>query len=359
MVARCLRAVIQGKDLSEREAYLMVRAMLRGKVDPVHMAAVLTAMRVKGLAASELVGAGLALKESFEPWVRLRDGFLSLDREEINLDQETMDRTFLPNNRGTATFNVSTATALVVAGAGGRVVRHASLVPSQRVGTEHVLRELGIQPEVTPSLARRCLEETGVAFLYSSSLYPASRLVHQVRRQLGFRTLFNVAGPLSNPCGASAVYLGVYEVSELSLFPEVARALGVGRGIMVHGESTLDEASITGTTLLCELGPCGSDTRELLPQDLGLRRCSPEEIRGGTARQNALVIRDILKGAPGPRRDLVLLNSALALKACGRALDEREGLAMAVESIDSGAALRTLELLGRLSNEEGYFRKAE
>jgi anthranilate phosphoribosyltransferase len=359
MLADSLEKAIGGKDLSQTEAYYAVKAMLGGEMAPVQMAALLTALRMKGLSCSELIGAGLAFKESLEPWARLENGFLSMDREEINLDRETIERTSLPGDRGTATFNVSTATALVVAGAGAKVVRHASLIPSQRVGTEHVIRELGIQPEVTPSLARRCLEETGVAFLYSSALNRAARLVYQVRMQLGFRTLLNVAGPLSNPCGAGSVYLGVYEISDLTLFPRVTRALGVEKGMLVHGDHTLDEASITGTTRVCVLGPSGNQVKELVPEDLGLSRCKPEDLRGGTARENALVIREILKGSSGPKRNLVLLNSALALTACGRAKDEKEGLAMAAESIDSSAALRSLELLVRLSNEQGYFRKAE
>ncbi len=359
MFAECLEKVIKHMELSQREAYQVVKAMLAGEVGPVQMAALLTAFRMKGLSPAELTGAGLALKESFEPWARLENGFLSIDREEIHLDQETITRTSLPGNQGTATFNVSTATALVVAGAGGRVVRHASLIPSEHVGTEHVLRELGVQPEVTPSIARRCLEEAGVAFLYSPAINPAARLVQQVRRQLGFRTLLNVAGPLSNPCGASSVYLGAYDASDLSLFPLVARELGVETGILVHGEHTLDEASITGWTRVCRLYPSEIRLRELVPEDLGLKRGKPHEVRGGTARENAIIIRQVLEGAAGPRRDLVLLNSALALVACNLAKEEKEGLSMAAESLDSGAALRSLELLVRISNEQGYLRKAE
>lgn len=359
MMAKALNMALRGMDLSEEQAYHAVRKMLTGKVPAVQMGAFLTAVRMKGPSPSELVGAARALKEGFVPWARVEDGFLSIDREEIHLDQETIERTSLPLGHGTATFNVSTATALVVAGAGGRVVRHASLVPSERVGTEHVLRELGIQPEVTPSVARRCLDETGVAFLYSPALHPASRLVYQVRRQLGFRTLLNVAGPLSNPCGARAVYLGVYEAEDLLRFPQVAKALGMEQGIIVHGEHTLDEASITGLTRLCELRASGFQVREFVPEDLGLRRAGPGDIKGGDAEQNAAIIRNVLQGERGPRRDLVLLNAALALVACGRAVDVSVGLDMAGESIDSGAALRTLDSLVRLSNERGYLRRAE
>lgn len=359
MFGDCLKKVLGGVDLSQNEAYHVVRAMLGGEMAPVEMAALLTALRIKGLSFSELVGAGLAFKETLEPRVKLDDGFLSMDREEIHLDKETIEKTSLPGDQGTATFNVSTATSLVLAGAGARVVRHASLIPSQHVGTEHVLRELGVQPDVTPSMARRCLEEAGVAFLYSSAWNAGARLVYQVRRQLGFRTLLNVAGPLSNPCGAGSVYLGVYESSDLTTFSSVIRALGVQKGMLVHGDHTLDEASITGTTRICVLSPSGTNMRELVPEDLGLSRCEPQRVRGGTARQNALIIREVLEGAPGPKRDLVLINSALALMACGRAQDEKEGLAMACESIDSGAALRSLELLARLTNEQGYLRKAE
>ncbi len=359
MFEKCLEKAIKAEDLTQEEAYQVVKAMLEGKVVPVRMAALLTALRIKGAAYSELLGAALALRESLAPLAGFENNFLSMDREEIHLDRETIERTSLPEDGGTSTFNVSTATALVVAGAGGRVVRHASLIPSEHVGTEHVLKELGVQPEVTPSVARRCLEDAGVAFLYSPALNPSARLLYQVRKQLGLRTLLNVAGPLSNPMGASFLYLGVYDPSDLSLFCSVAKALGVERGMLVHGEHTLDEASITGATRVCFLDSSKTHVKELVPEDLGLRRWEPQDIKGGTARENAYAIKEVLKGTKGAPRDLVLLNSALALVACKMARDEKEGLCMAAESLDSGAALRSLELLARLSNEQGYLRRAE
>lgn len=359
MMQNALGKVLKGKELSQQEAYEAVRAMLSGKIPAVQMAAFLTAMRVKGASISELVGAARAIKEGLVSWVGLENGFLSMDREEIHLDQETVERTSHGPEGGTATFNVSSAAAIVAAGAGVKVVRHASLVPSERVGTEHVLRHLGIRPEITPSLARRCLEETGVAFLYSPALHPASRLLYQVRRQLGFRTLLNVAGPLSNPCEAKAIYLGAYDAEDILKFPKVAKALGIRRGIIVHGDHTLDEASITGLTRTCELNEAGFQVKEFFPEDVGLSRAKPEEILGGDAERNATVIRKVLEGERGPRRDLVLLNAGLALLAAGRAQDLKSAMEMAQESIDSAEALGRLNCLARLTNETGYVRCAE
>jgi len=359
MLEKALRKAIAGEDLDESEAFEAVAQILAGGASPIKTGAFLTALRMKGICTEELLGATRALKKLFNPWSELRDGFLAMDREEINVDEETVERTSLPGKKGTATFNVSTACALVVAACGVKVVRHGNLVPSDYVGTEHVLRALGVEPEITPAVAKRCLEEANVAFVYSPMAHPSARLLYQVRRQLGFRTLFNLAGPLVNPCGANAVYLGVYDPRDLLIFATVLRSLGTEKGIVVHGEGTLDEASVTGLTRICILKPGGFEIQEFHPEDLNLRRASPPHIKGGNARENASIIRSILEGESGPRRDLVVLNAALALVASGAESSIGEGMSRASEAIDSGVALRVLNTLVELTNEAPCLRKVD
>lgn len=357
MVQEALEKVMAGRDLEETEVFTVVKEILGGKVTLLRAAALLTALRIKGVKESELLGAARALKEAFDPWKGLENGFLSMDREEINVDEETMKRTSLTMSKGTRTFNVSTAVALVVAGVGTKVVRHAGLVPSEFVGTEHVLRALGVEPEISPALAKRCLEEANVAFIYTPWTHPGARTLYEIRRQLGFRTLLNLAGPLANPCGAQAVYLGVYDPSDMISFAQVSRSLGTKSGIIVHGDDTFDEASITGTTRMCQLKANGFEVKEIVPEEVGLKRAKPEEIKGGDAIHNALTIREVLSGQKGPKRDLVVLNAALALMAMEKAQDILQAMAMAKESIDSGAAMIGLNKLIRLTHESVFLRK--
>lgn len=359
MVERALRKAIAGENLDEKEAFEALGEILSGKVSPVKTGALLTALRMKGICVEELLGATKALRKLFTPWSELDDGFLAIDREEINVDEETIERTSKPEKGGTNIFNVSTACALVAAASGVKVVRHANLVPSDYIGTEHVLRALGIEPEITPAVAKRCLQEANVAFVYTPAVHPSARLLYQVRRQLGFRTLVNLAGPLVNPCGASAVYLGVYEPKDLLIFATVLRSLGTERGIVVHGEGTLDEASITGLTRICRLKRDGFEIQEFQPEELGLKRASESQLSGGDAIENASIIGAVLRGEKGPRRDLVVLNAALALVASGAESSIKDGISRASEAIDSGRALRVLETLVRLTNEALCLRKVD
>lgn len=211
MIREAILKVIQGTHLTEEECYLVTSEMIQGKATPSQIASLLTGFRLKGLNVAEIVGAARAFRER-APKLNIRDGLLVVDREEINLDEETILRTALLNGTGTRTFNISTATAFVVAGASVRVAKSGSMAPSDFVCSEHVLRALGIELDITTSLVERCVEEVGIGFFYTPILQGVLRRAFQVQSQVGFRTLLNQVGPLCNPGGAQLVFLGVYEL---------------------------------------------------------------------------------------------------------------------------------------------------
>jgi anthranilate phosphoribosyltransferase len=355
MIKEAIGRLIQGRDLTEEEAYLAMVDVVEGRATPPQIASFATAARMKGVSVREVLGAVKAVRERL-PRIRARDDLVVMDREEINLDEETMLRTFLGNGKRTRTFTISTATAFVVAGAGVKVAKSGNPGPSDLLGGEQVLRALGIELQISTTLVERCIEEMGVGFLYTPMFQGPWRPTLEVRRQMGFRTLFNLMGPLCNPYGAQRLFLGVYEPESMTLLGEVLKALGIQGAVIVHGEDSLDEVSITGKTLICQVDPAGLAFHEILPEDVGLRRGKVEEIAGGNAADNARIIRGILSGDDGARRDVVVLSSALALLAAGRAKDVPDGLTMAREAMESGEALRRLEGVIRLTNEKGYAR---
>jgi len=330
--------------------------MVEGRAVSSQIASFLTASKVKGFAPQEIVGATRALRDR-APRVCVRNEALAMDREEIHLDDETIDRTSFRNGRGTKTFNISTATAFVTAAAGVGVVRCGGVTSSEFVGSEHVLRALGLELEITRTVVERCLDEVGLAFIYMPLLQAGWGPTLDVRRQLGFRTLLNVVAPLCNPCGAKNVFLGVYEPEDVVKMAKILRSLDIENGLVVHGDDCLDEASITGKTIFCQLRPAGFDFQEMSPEDVGLPRAAPEEIRGGNARDNAQILRAVLEGDRGARRNVVLLNAALSLMGAGKADSIRIGLEMAAEAIDSGDAKGRLDTILKITNERGYTRR--
>ena len=355
MIKEAVRKLIQREDLSEQEAYLAMGDVVEGKATASQIAAFATAARMKGLAVQEIIGAVKAVRERL-PCIPAREDLIVLDREEINLDEETLYQTFSGNGIRTKTFTISTATAFVVAGAGARVAKSGNSGPSDFFGGEQVLRALGIELRISTSLVERCIEEMGVGFLYTPVFQGPWRPTLEVRRQMGFRTLFNLIGPLCNPCGAQKLFLGVYEPESMTTLAQVLKALGIQRGVIVHGQDSLDEVSITGKTLICRADPSGLHFHEILPEDVGLKRAKVEDIAGGNAADNARIIREVLSGETGARRDVVVLSAALALMAACKAKDIPQGMEMARSAIDSREALRRLEGVVRLTNERGYAR---
>jgi anthranilate phosphoribosyltransferase len=243
------------------------------------------------------------------------------------------------------TFNVSTAAALVVSGAGVRVAKHGNRSISSRCGSADVLEALGVGLEIAAERAAETIEQIGFGFLFAPAIHPAMRHAQRARRDLGFRTVFNLLGPLTNPAHATAQVVGVSEQRWTGLLAAALNRLGIRRAFVVHGADGLDELTITAETQVSEVSNGAIRSFFTQPEDFGLRRAPREALRGGDAAENARILRAILDGEQGPRRDLVLMNSSAALVAADRARDFLEGTAMARQSIDSGSAQKKLEAL--------------
>ena len=249
-------------------------------------------------------------------------------------------------------FNVSTATAFVVAGAGVRVAKHGNRSVSSQCGSADVVEALGVRIDLTPERIARCIDEVGIGFLHAPMLHGAMKHVAAARRQMGIRTIFNMLGPLTNPAGADTQVVGVYAEHLTELLARVLGELGCSRALVVHGSDGLDEITITGESKITELKQGRLRTYTIAPEDAGLRRASLNEIQGGDADANSRIILKVLNGEPGPRRDIVLLNAAAALIASSKAEDFAEGVRVAAESIDSGKASVKLENLVEFTNQE-------
>ncbi len=351
-----LARLVKGEHLGLLEAKGVFHSILRGEATPSQIGALLAALKLKGETVEEIAGAALALREGSSK-IRVLNG-VSIDRDEINIDQETIVDT-CGTGGGTLTFNISTATALVVAGAGLKVAKHGNRAVSSVCGSADVLEALGVNLELSVSDAERCLSLVGITFLYAPLFNGAMRNVAQVRRELGFRTIFNLLGPLTNPAGATVQVLGVYEPYLTDKIAQVLRLLGTREAFVVCGEGTYDEISICGPTYVSRLSQGEISHFQILPEDLGLRRAKKEEIKGGDARRNAQIIRDILDGELGARRDVVLMNASAAFVAAGLDPDLKAGLERAKESIDSGMAKRKLQALVEFTQGCRPFIRAE
>ena len=266
-----------------------------------------------------------------------------LDRDEINLDEETVAKTCSLDGAETRTFNISTATALVAAGGGLTVAKYGARAESTFCGSANVVTGLGVNLDLTHTEVERGLKQVGLGFLYANLFHTSLAMLTQVREEIGVRTVFNLVGPLVNPAGGSRQVLGVYLPERCELMAEVLKLLGREEAMVVCGEDTLDELSNTGPTLIYHLKNGEIRSYELKPEDLGLPRAAPEDISGGGAEGNASIIQRILEGEQGPRRDVVLLNAAAAFMVAGVAGDFQEGLVLAAKSIDSGQALKKLD----------------
>jgi anthranilate phosphoribosyltransferase len=318
--------------------------MLNAAAPAVQIGAFLTALRMKGETVEEITAAARVTRARARK-IDVSNRLVNLDREEINLDDETILDTCGTGGDATNTFNISTATALVAAGAGVRVAKHGSRCVSSACGSADVLEQLGVNLDVPPTAVEACIREIGIGFLYEPLFNTAMARIAELRRQLGIRTLFNLLGPLTNPGGASIQVLGVYEPELTDRMAGVLNNLGIREAFVFCGEGTLDEISVCGPTRISHLKNNAIQTCEVTPEALGFPRAAQADIRGGSARENAQIIRSILKGEKGPRRDVVLLNAAAAFVATGLDPDFQAGTRRAAESIDSGKAERKLDAL--------------
>jgi anthranilate phosphoribosyltransferase len=347
MIHEALNKIIANNDLSRAEAEAAMEQILCGHASTEQIAALLVALRIKGETVDEVVGFAKAMRRHavpiFPPGSKRPD--------DVIVD------TCGTGGDGCGTFNVSTAAAFVVAGAGVRVAKHGNRSTSSRCGSADVLEALGMKVELAPKRVAQAIEEIGIGFLYAPAMHSATRHATPARRELRMRTVFNLLGPLTNPAGASAQVVGVYNASLTELVARALGELGVVRAIVVHGADGLDEISIGGETSIAELRDGTVRSYRVVPEDFGFRRAPLEAIRGGDARHNAEIIHKILGSSlihheHGPRRDVVLANSAAALVSAGRATDFLDGVRLAQESIDSGAARAKLDALVVFSQSE-------
>jgi anthranilate phosphoribosyltransferase len=326
MMTSMLSRVIDGQRLSEDEMAAVVTAMLDGQTISTQVSAFLAVLRARGETVDELVGAVRA--------VQSRAAMVKVDRARF-ID------TCGTGGDHSGTFNISTAAAIVASACGVVVAKHGNRSVSSRCGSADVLAALGARIDLSPQEVESCIEDVGLGFLFAPSHHPAFRHIAPVRKELGVRTLFNLLGPLANPAGARHQVVGVFDERLVPLVAEVLARLGSEHALVVHG-SGLDEVSLAGPTRLCEVKNGVVETRTITPEELGLSPAPNAALEGGDAERNAVIIREVLSGRPGPNRDVVLANAAAALVVGGRASSLREGISIAADAIDTGAALEQL-----------------
>ncbi len=341
IITEAVRALVERRDLTRIEAAAAMEAIMTGAATNAQIAAFLTALRMKGETVEELIGFAQVMRQKV---VRIRtraDELAAL----TGTDREMLIDTAGTGGDAAGTFNVSTATAFVVAGTGLRVAKHGNRSVSSMCGSADVVETLGINLELAAPKVGRCVDEVGIGFLYAPLLHTAMKHVMPARREMGIRTVFNMLGPLTNPAGANAQVIGVYAAPLTEPLARVLAELGTIRAFVVHGADGLDEISNTGESRVSEVREGHVRTFALRPEDFGMARASIADLQGGDREQNAQIIRALLDGEAGPKRDIVLMNAAAALVAGARARDLKEGVGLAAQSIDSGAARAKLERL--------------
>jgi len=328
--------IIEAKrDLARGEAESAMEEILSGRASEEHILALLRGLREKGVTVEELVGFATVMRRHatriFPP------GHAA--------ESWTLVDTCGTGGDSTGTFNISTCAAFVVAGAGVRVAKHGNRSISSKCGSADVLEALGARLDATPERVAQSIEQVGIGFLFAPAMHTAMRHAMPARRALGGRTVFNLLGPLTNPAGARAQVLGVYERGAVDLLARALAELGAERAFVVHGADGLDEISLSGETHVAEVRSGSVRAYTVTPEDFGLQRAPLSALAGGDAQHNAAIIRGILEGEPGPRRDIVLANAAAALVAAGAAADLRTGVSHAFRALDSGASQRKLHAL--------------
>ncbi len=353
------RLANHSQSLARAEAREVMAEVLTGKCTDAQIAALLIALRMKGETVEEIVGFAEAIRTAAAPLPV--DGASASDALAVTgTGRDALADPSLVESRGHAsslvdtsgtggdasgTFNISTATAFVTAGAGVRVAKHGNRSISSKCGSADVIEALGINIQLSPERSAQCLREVGICFLYAPNLHPAMKQVQGVRRELRMRTMFNLLGPLTNPARASGQVVGVYSLDLVDKLAEALSMLGLHRALVVHGLDGLDEITITGPTRVAEAREGTLRSYEVEPEEFGMARATLQDLAGGDAAENAATIRAILNGEKSPKRDVVVLNAAAALVAAGRANHIAEGVPIAAQSIDSGAAAVKLESL--------------
>jgi len=330
VIQQALAELLEGRDLSQEDAREVMRSIMGGEATPGQIGGFLVALRLKGETADEIAGCAEAMREHVLV---------------VKPERGDLVDTAGTGGDGARTFNISTAAALVAAAAGAGVAKHGNRAVSSSSGSADVLEALGFNLELAPETIARSIDELGFGFLFAPTHHPAMRHAAPIRRELAARTVFNVLGPLTNPAGARAQVVGVYAPELVPTIAEVLARLGADRAFVVHGAGGVDELSPAGPNLVCEVVHGEVRRREIDPLELGIDRCAPDELRGGGPAENAETIRQIFSGAGGGKRDAVLLNAAGAIAAGGLARDLAEGVGIARETVESGAAGERLDAL--------------
>src|ERR1700722_19907918 len=345
------RIANHGQSLARAEAREVMAEVLAGNCTDAQISALLVALRMKGETVEEIVGFAEAICAAATP---LPVSFAGTSDNALDLSgtgRDALVDTCGTGGDASGTFNISTASALVTAGAGVRVAKHGNRSITSKCGSADVVEALGIDIQLSPEKSAQCLREIGICFLYAPNLHPAMKQVQKVRRELRLRTMFNLLGPLTNPAHASGQVVGVYALDLVEKLAETLSMLGLHRALVVHGLDGLDEISISGATRIAESREGIVRTYEVTPEEFGLQRAPLTHIAGGDATENAAIIRSVLSGKKSAHRDVVLLNSAAALVAAGKAEHLAEAMPIAAQSIDSGSAAAKLELLVKFTSQ--------
>ena len=337
MIRESIDTVVSGQSLSMEDASLVMREIMEGEATPAQLGAFLTALALKGETTQEIAGMAKVMRE------------MAL---QVKVDGELID-TVGTGGDGKNTFNISTATAFVAAGAGLKVAKHGNRAASGSCGSADVLEALGVQIELSPEAVAQCVNEVGVGFMFAPAFHPAMRYAGPVRREIGIRTVFNILGPLTNPAGAQTQLLGVAFPELGGIMAEVLGFLGSHHAMIVHGHGGLDEISLSGDTSVWEVRGGEVEEWTLHVEDTGLPETPIEAIRGGTKEENAATMRRVFQGEQGPIRDMVLLNSAGVLMVGDKAESIRKGVEMSAGIIDSGAALAKLDQMIEVTQRLG------
>jgi anthranilate phosphoribosyltransferase len=333
-------------SLSRQEARDVMGEVLTGGATDAQIAALLVSLHMKGETVDEIVGFAEAIRAAATPLALKRDSALDVS----DTERDALVDTCGTGGDASGTFNISTATALCVAGVGVRVAKHGNRSATSKCGSADVVEALGVNITLPPERISACLEQVGIAFLFAPAMHSAMKYVQQARRELRLPTVFNLLGPLTNPAKASAQVVGVYSADLVEKLAEALAMLGLRCALVVHGNDGLDEITITGPTRIAEMRDGRVRAYEIAPEDFGMERSPLEAISGGDVQENAGIIREILAGKKSARRDVVLLNAAAALVAAGRAENIHAGIPLAAESLDTGDARRRLEALVKFTN---------
>jgi anthranilate phosphoribosyltransferase len=333
MIKEAIAALVSGRSLAADDAAQVMEEIMQGEATPAQFGAFVTALRLKGETVDEIVGLARTMRARAIPVIA--DG-LVVD-------------TCGTGGDGSHTFNISTTAAFVAAGAGLKVAKHGNRAMSSQCGSADVLEALGVKIDLNAEQVQRCLQEVGIGFMFAPAFHPAMKYAAVPRREIGIRTVFNILGPLTNPAGAKAQVLGVAEESLVEKMASVLQHLGCHHALIVHGEDGLDEITISGKTHVCELRDNRIESYVISPEEVGLTSASSDSLKGSGVQENAELLRNILAGAPGPQRDVVLMNTAAVLLAGDKVETLRQGVELAQKTIDSGHALNKLEQLIKVS----------